>query len=256
MYRKIIRTPFLLVAITLFSVGCAGPRVIPTNPGNPIRTVAILPVLNNSDDVNAPVRVREEFYNRLGKYHYTVQPLKETNDILNLQMGITMGKQLDMATAKQIGEKLGVDGVFYGYLLNFDEVTVGVVNTYKVRMGWKLVNTKTGEISWGKGVGARRTQSIGGLAGLSSSEAESVGALPGSENPMGEMPGLDRWIPMKNESVGLVGGLVSGIGGKLVSGIKGDNLKEEMNFAFNHLFPGMLIGPGAQVSSASETGTQ
>jgi len=26
----------------------------------------------------------------------------------------------------------GVEGVFYGYLLNFDEITTGVVNTYKV----------------------------------------------------------------------------------------------------------------------------
>ncbi len=257
MDRKTVRLILLLSIITSFSVGCAArPRIIHTNPSNPIRTVAILPVLNNSDDVDAPTRVREGFYNRLAKYHYTIQDLKKTNDTLNLQMGITMGRQLDMATAKQIGEKLGVDGVFYGYLLNFDEITIGVLNTYKVRMGWKLVNTKTGEISWGRGVGARRTQSIGGVARLSSSEAEEVGPLPGSKNPMGEMPGLNKWISMGNESVGLAGGLISGIGGKLISGIQGNSLEKEMNFAFDHLFPGILIGPGAQVSMASENETK
>ncbi len=254
MIGKTVRLLFVFAVITSFLAGCAaGPRFIPTNPSNPIRSVAILPMLNNSDDVNAPTRVREAFYNRLSRYHYNVQALKETNDILNLQMGITLGRQLDLATAQQIGEALGVDGVFYGYLLNFDAVTTGVANTYKVRMGWKLVNTKTGNMSWGKGVGVRSSQSIGGLAGLGSNEAEEVGPLPGSVNPMKEMPGLGRWISMGNQSTGLVEGLVLGIGGAVVSGISGKNLESEMNFALNRLFPGMLIGPGVQASVASKT---
>ena len=250
----IVKFLFIFTVITSFSVGCAvGPRVIPTNPGNPIRSVAILPMLNDSDDVDAPTRVREAFYNRLSRYHYNIQALKETNDILNLQMGITMGRQLDLATAQQIGEKLGVDGVFYGFLLNFDEVTTGVANTYSVRMGWKLVNTKTGDISWGKGVGVTSSQSIGGLAGLASSEADEVGPRPGSVNPMKEMPGLDKWISMGDQSTGLVGGLITGIGGKVVTGITGKNLESEMNYALDHIFPGMLIGPGVQASVASKT---
>ncbi len=254
MNKKNVRLVLSFTIIMLFLAGCAtGPRTIPANPGNPIRTVAILPMLNNSDDVNAPTRVREAFHSHLVNYHYNVQALKETNDILNLQMGITMGKQLDMATAQQIGEKLGVDGVFYGYLLNFDEITTGVVNTYKVRMGWKLVDTKTGNISWGRGVGVRRSQSIGGVAGLASDEAEQVRSLPGSENPMQEMPGLNKWISMGDESTDLVGGLISGIGGAVVSGITGNHLEDEMNFALNRLFPGMLVGPGVPVSMASKT---
>lgn len=253
MIGKIVRFIFIFTIITSFSMGCAlGPRVLPTNPGNPIGSVAILPMLNNSDDVNAPIRVREAFYNRLSRYHYDVQTLKETNDILNLQMGITLGRQLDLATAQQIGETLGVDGVFYGYLLNFDAVTTGVANTYNVRMGWKLVNTKTGNIAWGKGVGVQSSQSIGGLAGLASRDAEEVGPLPGSVNPMKEMPGLNRWISMGNQSAGLVEGLVMGIGGAVVSGISGKNLESEMNYALNRLFPGMLIGPGVQGGMASK----
>lgn len=254
MFGKVVRCILIFSVITSFSVGCAfGPRSISTNPGNPIRVVAILPMLNNSDDVDAPTRVREAFHNRLSRYHYNVQALKETNDILNLQMGITMGRQLDLTTAQQIGETLGVDGVFYGFLLDFNEVTTGVVNTSTVRMGWKLVNTKTGNISWGKGVGVRSSESIGGVAGLGSSEAEEVGPLPGSGNPMKEMPGLNKWISMGNQSTDLVGGLISGIGGKVVSGFTGKNLESEMNFALNDLFTGMLIGPGVQASVASKT---
>lgn len=247
----------LILAVAWLSVSCAAPRmIIPVNPGNPIRRVAILPMLDNTDDVDAPTRVREEFFNRLGQYHYDIQPLAETNEILNFQMGISMGKQLDMATPQEIGKTLGVDGLFYGYLLNFDEVTIGVANTYKVRMGWKLVDTKTGQISWGKGVGVRRTESVGGVAGLGSDEAEKVEPLPSSKDPMNEMPGLGTWISMGNRSVGVAEGVVGGLLGKVAGAVGGNSLKNEVNFAYDHLFPGLLIGPGSQRSEGTDTATQ
>ena len=244
MNRQKFKIALLLIAVTWLA-GCAAPQavIIPANPANPIKRVAILPVLNNSNDVDAPTRLREEFLNRLGRYHYDIQPLAETNETLNHQMGITMGKQFDMATPQEIGKTLGVDGLFYGYLLDFDEVTIGVANTYKVRMGWKLVDTKTGKISWGQGVAVKRTQSLGGLAGAGSNEAEKVNALPGSTDPMNEMPGLNKWVSMGNQSVSLTEGLIGGIIGKVAGSIGGNSLQNEIDFAYNHLFSGMLIGP-------------
>lgn len=237
----------------LFVYGCAAIQITrPPNPSNPIRTIAVLPMLNNSDDVEGPERVRKEFYTRIGNFHYAVQPLKKTTRILNEQMGITLGKQLDMVTAQKLGETLGVEGVFYGYLLNFDEITTGVVNTYKVRMGWKLVNTKTGDIAWGQGVAVKRAESIGGVAGMGSSEADHVGPLPGSADPMAEMHGLDKWIMMENKSVGATEGLVLGLGGKLLNGITGGRLKKEMEYAFQRLFQGMLAGPGGGVVAVAQ----
>jgi len=61
------------------------------------------------------------------------------------------------------------------------------------------------------------------------------------------MPGLDKWIMMENKSVGATEGLVLGLGGKLLSGIAGNRLKREMDYAFQRLFPGMLVGPGDSV---------
>jgi len=238
----------LLISMTWFIAGCAmAPVAMPSNPANPIKRVAILPMLDNSDDVDAPTRIRDEFFNRLGRYHYDIQPLAETNELLNFQMGITMGKQYDQATPQEIGKTLGVDGLFYGYLLDFNEVTTGAVNTYEVRIGWKLVDTKTGKITWGKGVGVKRTQSIGGLAGLGSTlgldAPEKVDALPGSTDPMNEMPGLNKWISMGDKSAGLTEGLVVGLLGKVGGGIMGNSLKNEINFAYDNLFPTMLVGP-------------
>ncbi len=242
-----------LAVIVLLLPACA-PRMIsrPPNPSNPIRRVAILPMLNNADDVEAPDRVRAAFFDRIKNFHYDVQDLKETNLILNEQMGITLGRQLDMTAPKQLGDTLGVDGVFYGFLLDFDETTLGVSNTYKVRIGWKLVNTKTGQIAWGKGVAVMRAESIGGIAGLGSLETEKVNALPGSAEPMVEMPGLDRWILMENKSVDATEGLVIGLGGKLIGGLMGNSLKKEMDFAYRRLFSTMLTGPGATTVAISE----
>lgn len=234
----------LLTVLTLFVVGCAGHRVVlvPPNPANPIKRVAVLPMLDNSDDVDAPNRIREAFSKRLADYHYDIQPLAETDEILNFQMGITMGKQLGTVSPQEIGEKLGVDGLFYGFLLDFDEVTIGVANIYKVRMGWKLVDTKTGKISWGKGIAVRRTQSIGGVAGLGAAP-EKIGAIPGSQDPMHEMPGLDRWVSMGDETVDVAQGLAEGFAGRLIGSVARNSLKYEIDFAYDRLFPDLLVGP-------------
>ena len=255
--RQKFKIVVLLASVTLFIAGCAvapQSRVgIPPNPANPIKRVAILPVFNNSNDVDAPINLREAFHNRLGGYYYDIQPLAETSQILNQQMGITLGKQFDMATPEEIGKTLGVDGLFYGYLLDFDEVTTGVANIYKVRIGWKLVDTKTGKTSWAKGVAVRRTQSLGNIAGamhalgagtdgLGLTQAEKIEAVPGSKDPVNEMPGLGAWVSMGDESVSLAGGLFGAALGKLTN----QGLKKESNFAYDRLFSGMLVGPAAK----------
>ncbi|MFQ5598542.1 MAG: GNA1162 family protein [Nitrospiria bacterium] len=242
-----------IIAVFIFFYGCAPKWVVrPPNPGNPIRRIAILPMLNNSDDVEAPNRARAAFFDRIIHYQYDVKPLDETNLILNEQMGITLGRQLDLTTPQQLGETLGVDGVFYGYLLNFDETTLGVANTYKVRIGWKLVDTKTGKIAWGKGAAVMRAESVGGVAGLGAFEAEKVNALPGSADPMAEMPGLDRWVMMENKNIDATQGLVIGLGGKLLTTITGTTLKKEMDYAYRLIFGNMLTGPGSTAVAMGE----
>ncbi|MFY9271168.1 MAG: GNA1162 family protein [Candidatus Manganitrophaceae bacterium] len=245
-------------AVVLFQLnGCAGLHqpIIPVNSSNPIRTIAILPMLNNTDDVEGPKMARVLFHEKIQNYHYDVKPLKETDEILNLQMGISLGKQLDLTTAQKLGETLGVDGVFYGYLINFDEVTTGIYNSHEVRMGWKLVNTKTGEIAWGRGVAVRREEKAGGVGEIVSAgsqiknatQEDKVNSLPTSSDPMKEMPGLGKWILLESRSHGggAVAGLAAGLGGKLIDGITGNRLKYETNAALRILFSsGMLSGPG------------
>lgn len=130
----------LLFAVMLFAIGCVPmkPRVT-YNPSNPIKTVAVLPVLNHTTDVEAPEKIRQAFEKELGYYGYNSKPLAEVNQILKNELGITLGKQLDLTNPVELGKKLGVDAVIYGALYDYDEKTTGVLDIRRVKVGYKLV---------------------------------------------------------------------------------------------------------------------
>jgi hypothetical protein len=60
---------------------------------------------------------------------------------------------------------LGVEGVLYGTLMDFDETTTGVLNVKKVRATFKLVNTMTGQTVWERGLGVRSEVRMSGKSG-------------------------------------------------------------------------------------------
>jgi len=130
----------LLFAVMLFAFGCAPmkPRLT-YNPSNPIKTVAVLPVLNHTTDVEAPDKIRQAFEKELGYYGYNSKPPAEVNQILKNELGITLGKQLDLTNPVELGQKLGVDAVIYGALYDFDEKTTGVLDIRRVKAGFKMV---------------------------------------------------------------------------------------------------------------------
>jgi hypothetical protein len=136
--------------------GCAAhhpPR--PYDAGNPLKRVAVLPLKNETTDVDGPVLLRKRMIEALEDHSYVVKDLKETDLILRDQMGVTLGGQLDLTTALKLGETLGVEGVLYGTLMDFDEMTTGAINVKKVRGKFKLVNAMTGQTLWERGLGVR-----------------------------------------------------------------------------------------------------
>lgn len=130
----------LLTGALVFATGCAPmkPRTI-FNPSNPIKTVAVLPVVNNTNDVEAPEKIREVFEKAVSDLGYKSKPLAEVNKILKDELGITLGKQLDQTNPVELGNKLGVDAVIYGALYDFDEKTTGVLDIRRVKVGFKMV---------------------------------------------------------------------------------------------------------------------
>lgn len=247
-----MRKSFLLFLglICLMVSACALPhRRFSPNPANPVYTVAVLPMYNATNDVDGPRVVREEFLKRVKDMHYSVIPLKESDTILMDQMGITLGSQLEMTNAKQLGEVLGVDAVVFGYLLNFDTITTGVYNVKKVRAGFKLVDTKTGAVVWSKGGGIKSALAGGNVGVGVTALKEIMDAREGIE-PYKSIKGIDEIQGFKDwrilyageESVGKAAAL--SLGEKLVTKALGIPLILETNNLLNDVTKGFPVGPG------------
>ena len=128
--------------------GCAsGPKFINKEIPFPTR-VAVLPFANETNEVGGPETVRKVFAKMLPLRGYDVQDLQTTSDILLQQFGINDGGQLGSVTVKELGEKLGVDGLFYGNLLQFVDLPLGFVRKRVVQAEFKLVETSSQTLLW------------------------------------------------------------------------------------------------------------
>ena len=250
---KLISVGVILLGISIS--GCSLPtttRTIPPDPSNPVYTVAVLPIYNATNDVGAPQMVRELADKHVqGRGHYSVKPLSEVNQTLRDQMGITLGSQMDMTTPQQLGATLGVDGVLYGYLLNFDDMTTGVYNEKKVRAGFKLVDTKTGTVVWASGHGVKSTTGsglLGAVASVSrdskdSAVVESFNSIPG----MGEIPRLSEWHHYSSrQETSITESAVLSLGGKLLGKATGTHLKAETETMLDLIFANFPAGRGSE----------
>jgi hypothetical protein len=246
--------------LLLFATACAPslPEIV-RNPSNPIRTVAILPLVNNTNDVEGPAFVRELFAAELGQFFYVVKPVSEVDQVLKDQMGVTLGAQLDMATPQKLGEVLGVDGVFYGALEDFSDKTTGIYNVRRVRVRSKLVNCKTGEVAWKNGIGVKQGTRAGGSAfssvpfvGLAISAAGSLSSMASSMSDKDDVlqPLFgDRveapWHELPEQSGSAEGNLLAGLAGKVVEKATKSPLNMEALTAVSILLKGYYYPGGS-----------
>lgn len=148
MKKVLHKSGYILFTIIIIGLGCA--HVPRNDPTNPIRTVAVLPMINNTSDMDGPELVRKGFNRLVGNRFYEVMSTPKIDEILRDRMGITLGGQLGLTNAQKLGEELGVDGVIYGELLDFNYIITGFYNSKVVRAKFKLVSTKTGNTVWEK----------------------------------------------------------------------------------------------------------
>jgi hypothetical protein len=231
---------------------------------NPIKTVAVLPLINNTNDVEAPGYVREELVLRLQAMQYAVKPTVQTDQALRDQMGITLGRQLDMTTAQQIGKALGVDGLMFGVLDDFSTTVAGVLTEKKVRARFTLVRMPDGVPFWSNGAGViGRIKVSGGVSGkvatgleagsrvqAAKESAEQARKAAGTE-PVAKLPGgLDHvtapWFTLPTVEIGgdrdkqkgkegekVAAGLMLGLGERLVEKAAGKPLYQEVRLMMN-----------------------
>ena len=259
MISKSVMSAFALVLCALFTACVHLPPVTP-NPGSPVKSLAVLPVVNNSVDVDGPAAVQEALYQETLHYHFSVvKPNAETNQILKDQMSLTLGSQLDMATPQKLGAALGVDAVMYVSLEDFSQKITGIYNVKRVRIRTKLIDCKTGEVIWKNGIGIKQALTAGGsflssvpgvniaigLAGAVSSIGSKMSdksdvALPKFLGDEIEAP----WLELPERTTGIEMAAAQSIGGKVISKAMGTVLKEETDAAVNVLFHGYYHAGG------------
>jgi hypothetical protein len=228
----------MLLLLVLLLAGCAGiPSIGPTaDPTNPIKRLAILPLKNDTTDVDAPNFVREKLAAAFQKRFYNVQSLAETDQILRDQVGITLGGQLSMASVSELCEALQVEGLLYGTLMDYGEVTTGLVNMRKVRGKFNIVETETDTIFWENGIGVRSQDTSGGALGSLS------GAVASSGGGDDSVPWVTIESTSSNDSI--LDGLAKGLTTKLVSKALGVHLERETNEMIWRIVQNLPWGPG------------
>jgi len=240
--------------LCLLLSACVNLPPVNPNPGSPVKSLAILPVVNNSVDVDGPAAVQEALYMEAQHYHFpVVKPNAETNQTLKDQMSLTLGSQLDMATPQKLGTALGVDAVMYVSLEDFSQKITGIYNVKRVRIRAKLVDCKTGEVMWKNGIGIKQALTAGGsflsnvpgvnLAIGLAGAVSSIGSKMSDKNDVAlpKFLGDDidaPWVELPERTTGVEMAAAESIGGKVLSKAMGTVLKEETDTAVQVLFHG------------------
>lgn len=125
--------------------------------------VAVIPLVNNTNDVEAPSILREMFFMAITYHGYKSQPLNETEQLLKDHVGITLGKQASLVSPITIGKILNVEGLFYGELNEYNKITTGVYNKRIVSAKFRLISAATGKVLWeAENTAMRRETNIAG----------------------------------------------------------------------------------------------
>ena len=233
---------WLMIVLLICLSGCAIVPVQPNgDPNNPIKRLAVLPFRNDTTDVDAPNFVRERLIPALERRLYHVIPVEETDRILRDQLGITLGGQLEMASVAKLKEALQADGLLYGTIMDFGEVTTGLVNEKKVRGKFKIIDTATETVFWENGLGVKSQDTSGGLTGSLTGTAADIG---GKDE---EVP----WVVIERESSNksVLEGFAAGLTEKLVTKAMGVHLQHETDEMIWRLVQNLPWGPGGSVAA-------
>jgi len=247
--RKIIHRSIIL-GVLFFAAGCAIPHPpLPYDASNPLKRVAVLPLRNDTNDVDGPDVMRQKMVKALEDRSYVVKDLKETDQILRDRMGITLGGQLDLTTAQKLAQELEVEGVLYGTLLDFDESTLGAINVRKVRGSFKLVNAMTSQAVWSRGLGVRSEMRMQGNAGAAATLAARASDARDKEVP---------WVTIESTTTGsdnIGKSLAVGLGTKLLSKAIGKHLDHESTELARRITDNLPWGPGTAAARATPSPT-
>jgi hypothetical protein len=143
---------FLFLALLLLSLaGCGGRKTaLREEPPPPPATgpkVAVAPMGNRSNDLDASEIIRSSFAGEIARRGWNVLSLAESDRVLRETLGISYGGQLPSTTPGEVCRALGVEGVFYGEVREWNKTTTGVYNNVTVTASFELY-ARDGDRLW------------------------------------------------------------------------------------------------------------
>jgi hypothetical protein len=126
---------------------CASSKVYVAKEYQRPQRIAVLPMANETNDLDGPRYVRKALFDYLAQSGYTLVPLAEIDEKLKAQ-GFTDGGQLGAATPQKIGEWVGADGLFYSTLEDFNYILLGYYTQRTVKIKGGLVSAASGKKLW------------------------------------------------------------------------------------------------------------
>ena len=131
----------------LLSGGCAPSNVYVAKNFRPLGRIALMPLANDSNDLDASGFVRGVIFQAMQGLGFQMIPLAEIDQKLNEQ-GFTDGGQLNATTPQKLGEWTGADTVLFATVEDFNYITLGFYWQRKVTVSGRLMDPKTGERLW------------------------------------------------------------------------------------------------------------
>lgn len=213
--------PVLAAAGLAILAGCASvPRGAMEEELTGHGHIAVMPLRNDTNDVDGPAVVQNKTAKALERRGYIVQNVKATNRILRDRFGVTLGGQAEGVEVRALGEALDADAILFGTLMDFNELTTGLFNVRRVRVKFRLVDAASGQVLWERGLGVRSEQVVRGKKGLA---ATALGRL--SDPRDAEAP----WITIEHVAAGkgMRESLAIGLGASLLTKALGIHLERE-----------------------------
>lgn len=120
----------------------AGPAPAPTG----VR-VAVAPMENRSNDLDASEIIRKAFVDQIAQQGWNVVPTDESDRLLRERLGISYGGQLGATSPAEVCGAVGAEAVFYGEVQEWLKTTAGVYNSISVAASFRLYR-KDGSLAW------------------------------------------------------------------------------------------------------------
>ena len=233
----LLKWTLVAIAFVLLSA-CASIQQSQPDLSNPIVTVAVLPFSNLSNNVDAPVKIRELLGKQLVAMFYKVIPLEDVDTMLVDELGITLGEQLTDVEFEEIHSILKADAYVYGDISHYDQITSGILNINRVSIKLKMIQSRNETVFWSSNVGIKSEVRSSGIEGTIATLASIISDVKDDDI---------HWITIYREAGGdgsIMSNLISGLIEKAVTSALGLTLKFESVALINRSTSTLRNGPG------------